>query len=90
MQFLIQRETSSTVSPHPMDQEVSPCYHSFLTITQSYHSKVTPMGALHTEKIAEEVVLLFVFRIRFPASLITHFYFDNTFLIFKQTIFDKK
>ena len=41
---------------------------SFLTVTQSYYSKVTPIGALHAEKIAE-AVLLYVFRIAFPASL---------------------
>ena len=54
-------------SPHPMDQQVSPCYHSFLTVAQTYDSKVTPIGALHAEKIAE-AVLLYVFRITFPAS----------------------
>ena len=49
-------------SPHPIDQEVSPCYQSFLTVTQNYHSKDTPIGALHAEQIAE-TVLLYVFII---------------------------
>ena len=39
---------------------MSLCYHSFVTVTQSYHSKVTPISALHAEKIAE-AVLLYVF-----------------------------
>jgi hypothetical protein len=48
-----QRKTASTViSPHPIDQQVSPCFNNFLTVTKSYHSKVTAIGALHTEKIA--------------------------------------
>ena len=54
-------------SLHPMDEQVSPYYHSFLTVTQSYDSKVTPVGALHAEKIAE-ATLLYVFRITFPMS----------------------
>ena len=53
-------------SPYPM---VSPCYHTSLTVTQSYNSKVTLIGALHAEKIAE-AVLLNVFRISLPASLL--------------------
>ena len=34
---------------------MSPYYHSFLTVTRSYHIMVTPIGALHAEKIAEAV-----------------------------------
>ena len=52
-----------------MDRQVSPCCPNFLTVTQSYHSKVTYVGALHAEKIAE-AVLLYVFRIAFLASLL--------------------
>ena len=52
-----------------MDQQVSPSYHTFLLVTPSYHSKVTPIGVLHAEKIAE-AVLLYVFRLAFPASLL--------------------
>ena len=44
---------------------MSPCYQSFLTVTQSYHSKVTPIDALHA-------VLLYVFRIAFPKSLLIY------------------
>ena len=51
-----------------MDQQVSPCCLNFLRVTESYHSKVTPIGALRTEKMAE-AVLIHVFRIAFPASL---------------------
>ena len=43
-----------------MNQQVSPCYYSFLTVTQSYHSKVTHINSLHTEKTAY-THLLFVF-----------------------------
>ena len=50
-----------------MDQQVSPSYHTFLTVTPSYPSQVTPNGALQAEKIAE-AVLLSVFRIALPAS----------------------
>ena len=74
--FCVQREDVNAFikllqlySPDSMGQQVSPCYHGFLTVTQSYHSKMTPIGALHAEKIAQ-VVLLYVLRIAFPASLI--------------------
>ena len=33
-----------------MNQQVSPCYHSFLILNQSYHFKVSHIGALHAEK----------------------------------------
>ena len=68
MQFKIHRgKLVQVFSPHPMDQKVSPCYHNFLTVTQSYDSKVTPISALYAEKIAE-AVLLYVFIITFPVS----------------------
>ena len=71
MLFQIQRgKLLQQFSPHPMDQQVSSCYHSFLTVTQSYHSQVTPIGAFHAEQIYE-AVLLYVFRIAFTASLLT-------------------
>ena len=38
-------------------QQWSPFCHKFLTVTPSYHSKVTPIGALHAKKIAEPVLL---------------------------------
>ena len=47
----------------------SPCCHNLLRVTPSYHSKVTPIGALHTEQIAG-AVLLYVFRIAFSTSLL--------------------
>ena len=52
---------------HPIDQHESPCCHKFLAVTQSYHIKVN-QGKLNAEKIAETVVL-FVFTLKFPASL---------------------
>ena len=48
-----------------MTEQGSPWYHKVLTIIPSYFSKVTPIGALHAEKIAE-IILLYVFRIAFP------------------------
>ena len=39
------------LSGDPMNQQGSPSYHSFLTVTSSYHGKVTPIGALFAEKI---------------------------------------
>ena len=50
---------------------MSPCYQCFLTVTQNYHSKVTPIDALHAKKIAKEV-LLCVFKIAFPKSLLIY------------------
>ena len=47
---------------------MSPWYNTFLTVTQSWHSKVIPIVTLHIDKIAE-AGLLYVFRISFPASL---------------------
>ena len=49
-------------SPYPMDQQGSPCDHNFLTITPSYHSKVSSIDELYTVKIAE-AVLLYVFKL---------------------------
>ena len=56
-------------SLHPLNQQVSPCYHNFLPVTYSYHIKGTPCYALHGEKIAE-ADLLYVLRIALPASLL--------------------
>ena len=42
-------------SLHPMDQQVYSYCCSFLTITQSYYSKNTPVGTLYGEEIAEAV-----------------------------------
>ena len=56
--------------PHSNDKQKSPCCHNFLTGTQTYHSKVTPIDMLHAEKIAE-AVLLYVFPIAFPLSHLT-------------------
>ena len=36
---------------HPMKQQGSPCCHTFLTVNQSYHSKVATIVFLHAEKL---------------------------------------
>ena len=56
-------------SLHLNDQQVSPCYHIFLTVNQSYHSMKTPIAALHAKKTAQ-AVLPYIFRIAFPATLL--------------------
>ena len=53
----IDKKLLQLFSPHPTDQLVSPCYHIILTVAQTYHSKVTPIGSLTAEKIAEAVLL---------------------------------
>ena len=58
MLFIIHRaKLLQLFSLHPMDQQVYSCCCSFLTITQSYHSKNTHVGTLHVEEIAEPVLL---------------------------------
>ena len=52
-----------------MNQQESPCCQNFMTVTQRNHSKVTPIGALHAEKIAE-VVSLYASTIAFSLSLL--------------------
>ena len=52
-----------------MDQQGSPYSHIFLTVIPNYHIKVTTLGALYAEKIAEAVVL-YMFRISLAASLL--------------------
>ena len=54
-------------SPHPMDQQVYSCCHKFLTVTQCYNSKNTPIGKFHAVKIAKSV-FLYVFTMAFPTS----------------------
>ena len=49
---------------------MSPCYHSFLQSTKSYHSKKTHIIILHAQKKAE-AVLLSVQRIPFSVSLLS-------------------
>ena len=60
---------ASPISLPPINQQGSPSYHTFLMVTLSYNSKVTPVSTLYAEKIAE-AVLLYVFRIKIPASLL--------------------
>ena len=54
-------------SLHPINQKGSSCCHNFLTVIQSYHSQVTHIGALHSEKIAESL-LFYVSTITYFAS----------------------
>ena len=63
------RKTDSTLFSAPMDQSGSSCCHNFVTVVLRYHSKVNPIGALHAWEIYE-AVLLCVFKIAFPASLL--------------------
>ena len=51
------QELLQLVPPHPIDQQMSSCYHSFQILTQSYNSKVTPIVTLHAHKIGEAVLL---------------------------------
>ena len=71
MLFYIHREKlPQLLFPYKIYQQVSACYHSFLAVTQSLHSKVTPIiNELHAEKL-DEAFFLLVFRISFPASLL--------------------
>ena len=47
-------------SPHPMDQQGSPCCHNFMTVSQSYHSKVTPIGELNAKKIVKQFCSMYL------------------------------
>ena len=68
--FLIHRvELIQPVSQHARDQEVSAYNRSFVLNIQSYNCKQVPVGLLHAEKMAK-VVILNVFRIGFPLSLL--------------------
>ena len=64
--FIIHRtQPIPPISPHPIDQQGSPCCPNFLTVTSSYHSKVNLVGELDAEKLAA-AVLLYVLIMRFP------------------------
>ena len=55
-----------------MDQQGSPCCYNFMKVAQSYHIKVTPIGALHEKKIAEAVfsILFILFIIPINCTII--------------------
>ena len=55
------------ISPHPTDQQGSPCCPNFLAVPSSYHSKVNLVGALDAEKLSA-AVLLYVLWMGFPTS----------------------
>ena len=54
---------------HPINQQSYPCYHNFLTVTLSYHSKVNFVGPTDGENYGE-ADFLYVFNVGFPASLL--------------------
>ena len=54
-----------------MDQKVYSCCHNFLTVTQSYKDKNTPIKKFHAVKIAKSV-FFYVFTMAFPMSPIGH------------------
>ena len=54
------------ISLHPIDQQSSPCYHYFLTVTLSYQSKVKLAGSVEAENEAE-AGFLFVYNKGFSA-----------------------
>ena len=57
------------ISQYTIDLQVPSYNRSFDSLIQSYECKQIPVGLLHAEKMAE-VVLLDVFRIGLPASLL--------------------
>ena len=70
MLFLIHRTSLlQLIYPHSLDQQGSPCCHSLLTVTPSYHSKGTLISALYADKIAERV-LIYAFQIPFLVSFL--------------------
>ena len=50
-----------------MDQQVYSCCRNFLTVTQSYNSKITPIGKFDSVKMAKSV-LLYIFTMTFTMS----------------------
>ena len=64
------------IFPYTMDQQGSPCYHSFLLVTLSYHSKVNLVGALDAETLVA-AVLLYELWIGFPTSLLCIIAYKN-------------
>ena len=57
------------ISPHPIDQQGSPCCGSLKWLSGRYDSKVNLVDPLDAEKLAE-AGFLYVFNIGFPASLL--------------------
>ena len=52
-----------------MDQQGSPCYGSLKWLSESYDIKVNFVGQLDAKKLVASV-LLYVFNVGFPASLL--------------------
>ena len=71
--FIIQRaKLLQPISPHPMDQQGSPCCFNFFAVISSYHSKVNLVAAFDAEKLAA-TVLFNVLLLGFPTSLLQFF-----------------
>ena len=71
--FPFYKEQLQPFSQHARNQQVSAYNHSFVSIIQRFYCKQVPFGLLYAVKMAE-VVLLKVFRIGFPASLLLFIY----------------
>ena len=56
----IGEELLQTFSPYPTYKQRSPCCGNFLAGTQSYFSKVTPIGALCAKKIAKAIFSMYL------------------------------
>ena len=70
MQSLMHRaKLLQLFSQHPMVKKGSAYFFSFVAYIPSYFSKQNLIGPLNAEKIAE-AVLLYVFKIGFPAPLL--------------------
>ena len=57
LNWIYREKLLALVSKHPIEQRGSPCCYNFLTVTQSYHSKVNPVGSLNAVKLVEAVFL---------------------------------
>ena len=76
------RPPSLMFSLHAIHSLVSPCNVTFEWLSESYCSKLTPVGILDREKTSV-AVFLYVFRLRFTASLL------SMYLMQKQSLFPK-
>ena len=55
------------ISLHPIDQQGSPGCTNYMTVTQSYKSKMISIEELHSEKITY-AILIYIHIKAFPAS----------------------
>ena len=77
------------VSCHPVDQQSSPCYHIFLTVTLSYNSKVNLVGPLDVDKKVD-AGFLYAFNIGFPTSpFLDLTILNSTIFLFNDTCIEQ-